>query len=372
MRSLLGACLLSAAGSLPIHILPVLVAVVVSEGRVSVTQAGWLSSAYMTGQLIMAIGLPVLRAGPLKRAHALFASAILLICLLWSGYGTAAGLITGWFFIGAVSGALFYLGTLSAARFGDVALAFSLRLSASLLVSGLALIVAQLFTGSANYLQLVHGLSLGLAVIVAAGLMLYRPSAAVLLGDVSPPTVPASGWIALSILYVLFAGQIGYWAFALQTSESLPVPREHVFAAIAGCKIFAALILWPLHYRERRYSIAGGFLVPGIVLAAGIVTAVNAGLFYLFILGLLLWEVGFNVLSARLQAKAVQLNARYSGAWISAAIFLGAATGPVLQGHAIDGGLQGAFIAFALVSALLPAAWEKYIQRPVSQAALPR
>jgi hypothetical protein len=358
MISLLGACLLSAAAYVPAHILPVLVVVVTGEGRASIAQAGWIGSAYMAGQLVVAIGLPALRCGPLTRTHAFFIGIFLLMGVLLSAHGAELALVAAWFFIGLASGALYYLGTLFAARFQDVAVAFSTRLSVSLLVGGTTLIVVQLVTGSAAYAQLVYGLAAALAVVLAVGLGCYRQPAATPFAQTPSVSALSDGRLVLSILYLLFVGQIGYWTFALKSTAQLAMPTEHALGAIAGCKILAAFIMWPLSYRERTQSISSGFLLPGSILAAGILIAVNAGSPLVFVMGLLAWEVGFNVLSARLQIKAVQINPLYSGSWITAVIFLGAATGPAAQGHAMAHGLQAAFIAFAVVSALLPAVWE--------------
>jgi hypothetical protein len=355
MSSLIGACLLSAAAYAPLHVLPVVIAIVINEGRASVAEAGWIGTAYMAGQLLVACALPTLGFRPSQRAYAVLFSTLLIACVLSSAPGAGAALIAAWFFIGTASGALYYFATLVVAGFRNVAVAFSTRLSVSLLVGGMALLFFRLFASSVAHVQLVASIAIALSLVLAIGLGLYHPTSA---GPAvaTPRRLGVSrGSAPLIMLYLLFVGQIGYWAFALRSNAHLAMSAEQSLMAIAACKIAAAFIMWPLAYRERRQSISSGFLLPGISAAAGISVAVNAELPLLFVLGLLFWEVGFNVLSARLQVKAVQIDPVQSGSWITAVIFLGAATGPAVQGHALAHGLNVAFIIVAIATALLPA-----------------
>jgi MFS family permease len=357
--------MLSAAAYLPIHVLPLLVAVIVYEQRASLSQAGWMATAYMTGQLLAAVGLPAMRARRVGRWWAFLGSAMLLSGLVSSAHLTGMALVAGWFLIGSASGALYYLGTVFIARSRDPAFGFSLRLSVSLSVAGICLLAAQIFTGSASYLALIRGLCIALTVFLVLGLGLFGSEAG-MSGDTRRTAERSNSAVPLVILYFLFAGQIGYWAFALHSSSHLEMPREQALVAIAGCKVFGALMMLPLSYRDRKQSISTGFLLPGSVLITGILAAVSATEIVWFFCGLLLWEIGFNVLSARLQTRAVHINPLQSGSWITAAIFLGAATGPAIQGHATAHGLDGAFIVFAIGCALLPFCWEQFFQRPAS------
>ena len=362
MKQLVGACLLSAAGFLPVHILPVLVAVLVAEGRTSAVEAGWTAAAYMIGQLVAATGLPLIQQGALRWQHGCAAGALLLLGLVASAHGGTAVLVGAWFVVGTASGILFYLATMFVVGFRDVALALSLRVSVSLLASGLALAGVQILSGSSGYGELVQGLTVCFATVLLLALVLYGAGATLAPAKERPAGKPA-GSLALGVLYLLFAGQIGFWAFAAQNSPSLGMAMPEMLLSLAACKIVAAAVMFPLAYRERSRAMSGGFLLPGVVLAAGLLLAAGAQLPTAFVAGILLWEIGFNVLSARLQTKAVQIDRWYSGAWLTAAIFLGAATGPVLQGHAVAGGLQNVFIGFAVASALFPALCESYLRR---------
>ena len=78
-----------------------------------------------------------------------------------------------------------------------------------------------------------------------------------------------------------------------------------------------------------------------------------------FFLGLLGFEVGLNLLSARLQAALAMAGPQFAGKWLTATILLGAAVGPPLHGAALGLGSGLYFLVFALLSAFLPYAWWK-------------
>jgi hypothetical protein len=76
-----------------------------------------------------------------------------------------------------------------------------------------------------------------------------------------------------------------------------------------------------------------------------------------YVTGLVLWEVALNVLSARYQALLACTNPRLAGMWITAGLFLGAASGHAVAPHLATSGHFAAFMAFSVLSALAPAAW---------------
>src|SRR5690348_11153815 len=55
----LGASLLSATGSLPQHLGPLIIIAIVADGRIPVSEAGWILSVRAIGELLTSIALPL-------------------------------------------------------------------------------------------------------------------------------------------------------------------------------------------------------------------------------------------------------------------------------------------------------------------------
>jgi hypothetical protein len=97
-------------------------------------------------------------------------------------------------------------------------------------------------------------------------------------------------------------------------------------------------------------------LLIGTAIAALLCMALtNAAL--VFMVGVLLWEISLNVLSARLQAAVVNDNPTQAGVWLTAAVFLGASVGPSLHGLSLQLHAGSIFLGCACLSALLPFVW---------------
>ena len=121
-------------------------------------------------------------------------------------------------------------------------------------------------------------------------------------------------------------------------------------------KIAAGVCLLMLARRGLQNRQNPRFVELGALLAISnfvVATTTDPLVFFAGLLGL---EIGFNLLSARLQAKVSDIAPYFGGQWLVATMLLGAASGPALHGMAIrvEGGT--AFVAFAMLSALVPAA----------------
>ncbi len=361
MFPVFGASLLSAAASLPLHMMPLLVVALVAESRLPFAQAGLIASAYMIGQMVTTLGLPALKLVRLQQAHAVAAVGILLASVLVSASLSSQAMLACWFVIGAACGALQFLGATTAAAAANRQSAFALRLAVTLLVSGLSIVAVQLTGGFGGYAFLMVQLGIVFFAITGLGLVLYRaPSLAppVLPSAVGPvqPAVRSNRLLGLIVIFLLFIGQPGFWAYAVQSVQQRGVVLEHLAYAIAFCKTAAGLVLLFSAMRPQDQAKDGLFL-PGVVVAVGVLGMATASDAAGFLLSLLLWELGLNVLSARLQAAVVQDNPATAGPWLVAAIFLGAAAGPLLHGLAIQAQVPLAFAIYACLSALIPVAW---------------
>lgn len=358
MFALFGASLLSAAASLPLHLLPLLiVSVVATDPGQTAAHAGWIASACLLGQMLVALALPALRFSSLRRLHALAAVAVLLAALAASGTWPAHTLWLPWLVIGGACGALQFLGSTTAAASSDPPAAFALRLSVTLLVGGLVIFGLQHSGGFLDYRALAIALSIFFALLTGLGLALYRRPVPVC--RPRPTDAPGRGGrlAGLAVVFLLFVGQPGFWAFAVQSVQQRGVVVQDLAYAIAFCKMAAGLVLFALTLLGPSHPGRIGLMWPGIGVAAGVSGMALAPGATLFLVAMLLWELGLNILSARLQAAVVRDNPASAGAWLTGAALLGAATGPMLHGMAIEGGIAQAFVAYACLSAILPFAW---------------
>jgi hypothetical protein len=361
IAALFGASLLSASASLPLHLLPLLIVAVVADPAHSAADAGWMASACLLGQLCCALGLPALRLANLTRNRAIAAVAVLLMALAASATWPAHQLWMPWLVIGAACGALQFLGATTAAAAQDPPRAFALRLSVTLLVSGLVIFGLRHSAGFLDYRVLALALAVFFALLTGLGLVLYRPPGAPSASTVVSPfgtRVNGRGsLLGLLVVFLLFVGQPGFWAFAVQTVQQRGVVVQDVALAMAFCKVAAGLLLAALTLFKTDRPGQVGLALPAIGVAVGVTGMALAPGAALFLVALLFWELGLNVLSARLQAAVVLDNPASAGAWLTGAALLGTATGPVLHAMAIEGGVQQAFVIYACVSAMFPVAW---------------
>ncbi|MEO8022597.1 hypothetical protein [Polaromonas sp.] len=320
-----------------------------------------IASAYMLGQMVTTLGLPALKFVRLSRAHAIAAVSLLMASVLVSASLYSQAMLACWFVIGAACGALQFLGATTAAAAANRHSAFALRLAVTLLVSGLAIVAVQLTGGFAGYAFLMLQLGVVFLAITGVGLVLYRTPAVA--SPVHPPVagsakpaVRPDRLVGLVVIFLLFVGQPGFLAYAVQNVQQRGVVLEHLAYAIAFCKTAAGLVLLVSVVRPPD-KVKDDLFFPGVVVAVGVLGMAVTSDAVSFMLSLLLWELGLNVLSARLQAAVVQDNPATAGPWLVGAIFLGAAAGPLLHGLAIQARIPMVFAVYASLSALIPAAW---------------
>ena len=360
---------MSAASALPLHLLPLLVAAVIAQGRLPVAQAGWVASACLLGQLTAAITLPLMGFTYVKRGHAAVCVAALLLALHGSNFPFAGSLLAAWFAVGLACGNLYFLATTTAAAAINKEAAFALRLCLSLIVSGLTIFALQLGLAFSNYAVLVIQLSVVFIMLTLIGLWLYEPpatAAAESVQGVAPihaQKVFHHRSAGLAVVFLLFLGQTGFWAYAVQTVQQRNVSFSNIAYAIAFSKILAGVWLYGnSKYRAKtkfRANTVYDFLIPGAVLVIALLCMSLSRMAPAFMLGVLLWELSLNLLGARLQAAVVDDNPRQAGVWITAAVFLGACIGPALHGASINMRLGDLFVGYACLSALIPSLWFK-------------
>jgi hypothetical protein len=359
--ALSGAILLSAVGSLPLHLFPLIVVAVIADGTFSTVSAGWIATAILLGQLLSSLILPMLNIPSIRAIPAIGAVLLLLLGLVITAQETLWSYYLGWFLVGNSCGILLYLGTVSASNYRHTTFAFSIRLGVVLILAGLMVGILIVSDAADSYRGLLLVLILAFGFICLIGLITYRP--------VMPPSESAMQnenhrWegpqlSGLGGLFVLFVGQVGFLAYVFQEAIARGMPLVDSTWSIAGMKFLAGiwLIVWAsCNFSGGRHS---HFLSLGILIATGIAIASYATNFVIFLVSLLIFEIAFTMLTSRFMAKVAESNRQLAGPWLTATVLLGAACGPPLNGIAIAADLGLYFLLLAVCSSFTPALWTR-------------
>lgn len=358
-RHLVGASLVSAAGSLPTHLLPVTITAVVAGTSASPETAGLIASAMLIGQLASSIGLPLLKVTAISRLWSGAVSLALLAGLVLSGSGGFFALLGGWFAVGLCCGILLFLGTVSAAHFATPSLAFTLRLGVVLVLAGASTGLIQISGAAGSYDTYLVWFGISIAVVLAVGNLLYVPIPPVEHASVSSDgegftTKMAAGLVAA---YVLFVGQTGLVAYVLFSAVERGMDLPSAAWAFAAGKVGSGLWLVAASRIAKPGSSALRMTVLGVLVAVGGYGMSKATQIQYLFGFLIVFQIAFNSLSAQMQGSIAAIGPKVTGRWIAGTLLLGAASGPPLYGWAIGSGLEAEFVIFAVVTALLPVVW---------------
>jgi hypothetical protein len=363
LLQLFGASLLSAAGSLPLHLAPLIVATLIADARATVFEAGLIPSATLIGQLSVALALPVLAVSQITYSWSIALAVAIVLALLTTLVAGVPTIIAGWFVVGQCCGAFMYAATVAASRFPDRVLAFSLRLSLVLVVAGTTAGLLHIFGAFGRYQDLVIGLVLVLTPLLTVALILRKPSETPS-DAVSVQNVAASGrWslrtvVSLSAVFVFFLGQTGFLAYVIQQAVARGIGLNQSVAALIAAKFVTGV--WMLvTIRSLKGNDRG---TSNLFYRGALLASVNVGAFWVgsplvLFAALLTFEFMINSLSARLQGAVTASQAELTGQWLTGAILFGAATGPILNGVAISWRLEPLFVCISAMSALVPFAF---------------
>lgn len=353
--------LLSAIGSLPQHLMSVLIALAIADGVLGVERAGWIGAAYIVGMLITTIGLPLFGVASVSRraaATALLAMSAGAAVAMFLQEPSIWLMVASWGAIGAACGTLSLLGSLIAAAQADGRPFLQVRLGSVLLGSAMVL-------GLAHSLGLLTAFSDALRVLVVVpllGLVLlrdYRPATCKPgSGDgmYASPTACTAAVPSLLLLALFFVGQSGFTAFAAYIANTNGLPAAGLPLVYASVKAGAACVLFAA---ARRTARAGPTLLLSLVLALSVLGMLWSGSSPIFLASLLAWEVAINLQSTRFQAEILRCNPAIGGRWLMACIASGAAAGPVIHGVMLEHKLGLIFAMLSVTSAFVPAMWAR-------------
>ena len=358
---LLAASLLSAVGSLPLHLAPLIVATLIADSRSSVAAAGWVPSIMLLGQLSTAVALPALRMHHVRRVPAIVAVVILLIGLGISSSHGFSGILLGWFLAGQCCGVLMYLGALAASQFSRRTLAFSLRLAIILVLAGAVSALLQATNAFTSYQDLLGRLVLILVPIIACGIVLYRPAGEgrATIGNRNGSTWTAGHFSGLATMFFFFVGLTGFLAYVVQQALVRGIGFDDTVWSLVMMKFAAGIWLLGAVLLDFQKPQSDRLLNYSIALIFAILVVSQSRNVIVFFSGLLIFEIAFNNLSARLQAAVVAARPQFADRWLTGVILLGAAVGPPLNGLAISLGLDNVFVLISVLSALGPVLWQQ-------------
>lgn len=358
---LMGASLLSSVGSLPLHLAPLIVATLISDSRVSLVGAGWLPTVLLLGQLSTSLILPTFGIHNIRRGAAIVTATVFLTGLAISSFDGFEIILLGWFLVGQSCGVLMYLGTIAASQFPRKTFAFSLRLAVVLVLAGTLTCLLQVANSFASYRALLTTLTPIVGLILACGVLLHRPAAKV--GQVTVAkdseqwsTRQLSGLVTI---YFFFVSLTGFLAYVVQQALTRGISLPGSVWSMAGMKLIAGLWLLCVALLEVQEERKERFMFLAALLTAGLLAVYFSRSVTTFFLGLVLFEITFNTLSARLQGAVVTERPQFAGPWLTGAILLGAATGPPLHGLAINSGLGDIFVLMTVLAAHAPLIWRR-------------
>lgn len=356
-----GASLLSATGSLPQHVGPLIIIMIVADGRMSVSEAGWILSVRAIGELLTSIALPIMGIVELSRSVSLAASLLFLGALLAAQLTNLAAMLFGFFVLGASGGVLKFLGTVAASTYRNRTFAFIFRLVAVLAIAGVAICVLFATDALTSYATLLQRLILIALPILIIGGVLYQPSS--LPASVSAHHDQAGfrdGIVGLLVLYLFFVSISGFMAYVGQQASMRGLSITDTVLSIGTIKVGAAVwLLVAASFASQKKSKEIVPLEVALLVAAIWAVFLSSNTLEFFA-GLLLLEVTLNGCSARLQSAVVGAAPQFAGRWLNGVILVGTATGPPLYGVAIGAGAQSAFVIISSVVICFPLIWQAY------------
>jgi hypothetical protein len=355
----LGASLLSATGSLPQHLAPLIIIVIVADGRIAVSDAGWILSVRAIGELLASIALPLIGIVELGRTISLAASALFLGAPVVAQPADLTAMLLGFFVLGATGGVLKFLGTLAASTYRNRTFAFLFRLASVLGIAGAAICVLFATNAFTSYGALLERLIVIVLPVLLLGGLLYKPLRQPASGSAHHEQAKSiSGMFGLLILYLFFVAISGLMAYVGQQAAMRGLSVKDTVLSIGTIKIVAAawlLVAASFLPRDGKKEIVAWEIA--LLLAAIWLVSLSSNIPEFFA-GLLLLEISLNGCSARLQSAIVGAAPHFAGRWLNGVILLGTASGPPLYGLAIGADKQTVFLTLSSAVICLPLVWQ--------------
>jgi hypothetical protein len=354
-RAFMAAAVISAVGSTPAHVAPLVIALLISRGDASALHASSVVSALVAGQMISAFALPVLLAGLIKRWQLWLVAAVLVAGAAMAENGVGIALFAGWFLIGIAAGALQYSGMVAAAVAPRPRLAFAFRLSAALILSGTLVVAFGLLAGNGGYQLLVALVAAIMLTVMAVGACWYRPEHLQAAAPVvSIPTFPAVIVESLAWVALLFAALLGLLSFIIEIGARSGFAFHQSALALGILRVVVGILSFAVARRLAHVPDRAVFMALPVLLALATVLISVQSSFGAFFAGIFLFEINLNLIAPRFIGAVAVAHKGSVGIWLTAATLVGGALGPVLYGYAADTGALPVAIAFTALAAFIP------------------
>ena len=359
----LGASLLSSIGSLPLHLSPLIISAVVADSYATIAMAGWITTALVIGQLFTSLLLPSFQIRRVRPPVLILVAFMFLAGVLVSGLGNFAWILLGWFCVGLCCGILKFFGTMAAVEFPCRPFAFSLRLAFILVLAGLVTAILLMTNAFTSYQSLSSNLIVVLVPLLTFGILLHRSGEARPV-EQNPPPEKRERWsraqlTGLLTIYLFFVGQVGFFAFVIQQALERGMSLYASIWTLALVKFLGGIVLVYFSIGEIKKPEGRPLIYIAVPLILAILMLSKTDNIALFFLGLFVFELAINPLSAKIQSEVVSNAPQLTGSWLTGIILLGSASGPPLHGLALAYGYGNLFVLFAVISALLPYIWQR-------------
>ena len=227
MRNIFATGLLSAVGSLPTHMIPLILASLILGGGITIEQSGWIATSVVLGSLVSTTLLPALKIEQFSRLQLLASALVINAGFLITTVSSFSNLLIGWFTIGMCTGALAYIGTVVAAHHKQPAKGFLIRFGLILVCAGLVIISLQAKDAATSYSELVTFSLFLFPFLIIVCTCIYQPPKAVSrnLVESTKPGLNIFQRGSVLVTFLFFFGVTGVLAYWL-SSFITPSPPD--------------------------------------------------------------------------------------------------------------------------------------------------
>jgi len=358
-RRTIGAALFSAAGSVPVHISPLLIATLIASRSLSNAEAGSVISCIMAGQIVAALLATQVRFEKLTRPILTFVFCIYAASIALTVWANSPVFFAAcWLTTGLASGFLMQFGMVTAAQSSMKLQAFAWRLAFALFISGLIAISLPLVNAEPSYAQLITLFGLGLLLVYCGGLVLWMRRAATSANTSAPfqDSLTRLDGIGLTLLFLFFAGLIGFLANSVHYTSRNDLDLHSTALAIGLSKGSISLVILWVALRGDRHS-RRRQMVYSIALAAAAALIFTQQAFAFVVLAFVAFELFLNLSSAAFMAALSERFTNRARTLLLIAALSGTLSGPPLVGFLIDTGRGSLPLLLAALAAFLPLLW---------------